>query len=157
MADPHDFRDVAVILLREAFEGRAEGNDYTWFVEGKEGIFDALASMDAKVASKKPFRNAPSLAAHAYHVLYILRWANTWHGGPEPQGDWESSWAKQSASSQEWAELQNLIRTEYRRYLDWFAANKDWSPEQIRLSTLANLPHLAYHLGAMRQIIHQLK
>ncbi|RYG48528.1 hypothetical protein EON79_04195 [bacterium] len=157
MADPQDFRDVAVVLLREAFEGRAEGNDYTWFVEGKEGIFDALASVDAETASRRPFPKSPSLAAHAYHVLYLLTWANNWHGGPEPEGDWEASWTKQKATPHEWASLREKIRTQYESFIAWFSTNQDWSPEQIRLSTLANLPHVAYHLGAMRQIIHQTK
>jgi hypothetical protein len=89
-------------LLRECFEGRAEGNDYTWFVEGKEGIFDALESTSAESASRKPTVACASIAAHVYHVRYALRGCNAYIGGPPVEGDWESSWAKQVVDDAEW-------------------------------------------------------
>ncbi|CAN5680863.1 hypothetical protein BH11ARM2_BH11ARM2_33730 [soil metagenome] len=148
---------AAVTLLREAFEGRVDGNDYTWFVEGREGVFDALASVDAETASRRTTPNSPTLAAHAYHMLYLLRSANTWQGKPSPKGNWESSWAKQTATQQEWAELAEAIRHEYASYLAWFAANEEWNQEDIYVGALATLPHVAYHLGAMRHLVRELK
>jgi hypothetical protein len=43
---PHaNFLPAIIQLLHETFEGKPEGQDYTWFVEGREGIFDALDSV----------------------------------------------------------------------------------------------------------------
>src|SRR5690242_18818634 len=108
-----DFRPSFSILFREAFEGVPKGADGTWFVQGKEGLFDALASVSADRASKKPNPDCPSIAAHAYHVLFALRNCNSTFGRPKPEGTWESSWAKQSATSEEWAALAEQIREEY--------------------------------------------
>jgi len=147
------FHGAAVYLLREAFEGKPEGQDYTWFVEGKEGIFDALDIVDAARASVKPSDRCATIAAHAYHLLYLLRAANVCQGKPAPEGDWNSSWAKQTVTDAEWAELKSLIRDEYVSYRDWFAANRDWSVENAFVATLTVVPHVAFHLGALRQLV----
>jgi len=151
------FHKAAITLLREAFEGVAEGNGYTWFVQGKEGILDALTTIDAAQASFKPGGQAASIAGHAYHMLYLLRGANMCQGHPAPEGTWESSWEKQSVTPEEWATLGTRIREVYKSYLHWFAANTDWTYPDAELNTLAPLPHVAYHLGAMRQAIAQLR
>src|SRR5689334_2100845 len=113
------FQEAAATLFKEAFEGIPLGANGTWFVQGKEGIFDALTSISAEAASLKPLPDCPSIAAHAYHLLYSLREANTNQGRPAPEGNWESSWAKQSATDAEWAELILTIRSEYELYLGW--------------------------------------
>lgn len=100
-----DLVPVVLHLFRECFEGRPEGQEYTWFVEGREGIFDALESIGAETASINPSLECASIAAHAFHIRYALRGANAYLGGPEQEGDWESSWAKQEVVEEEWVEL----------------------------------------------------
>lgn len=154
MDNDQRFRDATVKLFREAFEGMAPGKDYTWFVQAKEGIFDALDSADAVTASVRPSPTCSSLAAHAYHLLFALRDANVCGGRPEPEGTWESSWDKQDVTPEEWEDLKADIREAYTFYRDWFAANEDWNRENGVVAILAPLPHVAYHLGAMRQILN---
>jgi hypothetical protein len=146
-------RDAYLTLFRECFEGRAEGNDYTWFVEGLEGIFDALDSTSAEKASVKPTAECASIAAHAYHIRYTLRGGNAHIGGPPIEGDWESSWSKQSVTPEEWEQLKADVRYEYAFFLRWFEANEDWSDPVVRTGVMAQLPHFAYHLGAIRQLM----
>ena len=153
MSAPDKFQSAAAVLLREAFEGIPQGQKYTWFVEKREGIFDALESLDAEAASRKPAPQLSSAAGHAYHMLYALRWANTPQGRPRPEGDWESTWARQSVSREEWADVQANIRSEYELFIAWFDSNTDWERENSEISALGSLPHLAYHLGALRQIV----
>ncbi len=148
------FQEATATLFREAFEGIRPGANGTWFVERNEGIFDALTSIDAEMASQKPTPDCPSIAAHAYHLLYLMRYANTVLDRPAPQGTWESSWAKQSATEAEWAELTATIRSEYELYLGWLRTNDDWSGEDAHTAALAPLPHVAYHLGAIRQLLY---
>lgn len=150
---PSDFQSTATLLFREAFEGREADKDYTWFVEKKEGIFDALNSVDSRQASKKPSGACSSIAGHAYHMLYALRGANTVHGGAKPEGTWTESWSRQSVSSADWEELKTEIATEYQTFISWFESNQDWSDDETRIGALAALPHMAFHLGAIRQIL----
>src|SRR6476469_540968 len=103
MAVECGFQQAAVTLVREAFEGIPAGQDYTWFVQGKEGVFDALTSVDAEAASRRPSPTCASIAAHTNHLLYILRSANTCQGRPEPEGTWEDTWKKQTVTEAEWA------------------------------------------------------
>lgn len=146
-------QEATVTLFREAFEGRAEGSDYTWFVEGREAILPSLDAVDAMVASHAPGHGIVSLAAHAYHLRYILHWLNVPEGDPHPEGDWESTWAKGTVSDEEWVALRSEIRDRYRRALKWLSSNEDWSVENGSLMFLSPLPHVAYHLGAMRAIL----
>lgn len=148
------FQQAAAVLFKEAFEGIPPGADGTWFVQGKEGIFDALTSISAESASYKPLPDCPSIAAHAYHLLYALRWANTSQGRPAPEGTWESSWAKQSATDAEWGELIQTIKSEYELYFGWLKCNDDWSGEDAYIGGLGIVPHVAYHLGAIRQLLY---
>jgi hypothetical protein len=150
---PTDFQPNATLLFREAFEGRAPENDYTWFVEKKEGIFDALESIDFVSASRKPSEDCSSIAGHAFHILYTLQLENTIHGGAKPEGTWSDSWKIQSVTEPEWADLKDHIKAEYRSFLAWFEANSDWSREDVKTSALSCLPHMAFHLGAIRQIL----
>lgn len=142
-----------LFLIRECFEGRPAGKDYTWFVEGKEGIFDALESTGAEIASVKPSLECASIAAHTFHIRYALRGANAYLGGPEQEGDWESTWAKQEVSEEEWADLKADVRHQYEFFVKFFEANPSIEQEDHAIGFLAQLPHMAFHLGAIRQIM----
>jgi hypothetical protein len=148
------FQHGAITLLRECFEGRAEGNEYTWFVEKKEGIFDALESVEAAKASIKPSPRCATLAAHAYHVLYALQHTNGYLGRPKPEGDWQSSWRKDTVTNDEWQELKAKIRDEYEFFLKTFEAQTTWDNQETVTGFTAQIPHMAFHLGAMRQIMN---
>jgi len=155
MSGRHPLQSAAVTLLREAFEGREPDKDYTWFVERKEGIMDALATVDAQRASKKPSESCASIAAHAYHILFALQSANSYLGREKPLGNWESSWLKQTATPDEWSAVSTKIWEEYVFFRDWFAAKQDWTEAdpETWIGALAQLPHMAFHLGAIRQIM----
>ncbi|MEQ1823069.1 MAG: DinB family protein [Fimbriimonadaceae bacterium] len=148
-----DFQSAATCLLRECFEGRPIDQPYTWFVEGREAILPTLDATDADTASIKPNEMTSSIAGHAYHILYALRGANAQRTGAATEGTWEDSWKEQAASAAEWDEVRARIREEYSSLVKWFEENEDWSPEQIHVGALAMLPHMAFHLGAIQQIV----
>lgn len=146
-------QSAAATLFREAFEGRAEGQDYTWFVQGHDAILPLLDEVDAMTASHSPGFGLPTLAAHAYHLRYILHWLNVPVGDLNPEGSWESTWEKEVVTDEEWDALRAEIRDRYGRAVEWVAGNDDWSIENGPLMFLAPLPHVAYHLGAMRVLL----
>jgi hypothetical protein len=147
------FQLAATMLLREAFDGIPAGQDYTWFVQGKEGVFDALTSIDAETASRKPSPTCASIAAHANHILFILQCANVDQGRPEPEGTWEGTWERQAVTDPAWTSLVESIREEYSLLLGWLEKNTDWSQKDAFVGALVPLPHIAFHLGAIRQIL----
>jgi hypothetical protein len=148
-----DFLPALVQLFREAFEGKPDDQPYTWFVEGKEGIFDALDSLTAEVASRSPSARCATIAAHTFHIRFALAGANAYISGREPSGSWESSWEKQTVTDQEWTELTGSVRREYEAYLAWLSGGPEWPGADTVTGTLALLPHMAFHLGAIRQLI----
>ena len=149
---PNEWQSAAAVLLREAFEGRAEGETGTWFVEGREGIFDALDSADAGRASTPPGPGSATLAAHAFHLRHLLRGANVYAGGDPPEGDWESSWKVQRVTDAEWRTLRAEIAAEYERLLPFVRTGPLEGPGATT-GTLAVVVHVAYHLGAMRALL----
>lgn len=143
---------AAAYMLQECFEGRPDGQDYTWFVEGREAILPTLDQVDAGAASIKPNEATSSIAGHANHILYALRGANAHQGGEAPEGTWEDSWRKQAVTENEWNQLRSSIRAEYESVLNWYRTNRDWSDSGVAHGTVAMLPHMAFHLGAIQQI-----
>ena len=149
----NQFQAGLITLVKEAFFGIAPGKDGTWFVQGKEGIFDALATITAAQASAKPNPNSPTIAAHAFHVLFALQNGNSNVGRPSPEGTWESSWEKEGVTELEWATLADQIRDEYHFFFDFVSNNDDWTDVEAATGTLAQLAHMSYHLGAVRALM----
>lgn len=148
-----DYHAAMTLLFREAFEGRPEGQDYTWFVEGKEGIFDAFERIDASAASKRLGPSSPTIFAHLNHVRYALWLSHCYIKGQTPASDWEGSWAKQDCSEDEWEELAQDVRSEYEGVVGFFDQRPAWPQQDWLLGAMALLPHMAYHLGAIRQLM----
>lgn len=150
---PESLRDTLSLLFREAFEGKAEDKDYTWFVQGREGLFEALDQCDATVASERPGPTCSTIGAHFNHVRYALWLGNAYARGESPKGEWEASWAKQSFSPEEWSKLRADVRAEYDEMLRWYEANVDFSDPETLTGSVAQVAHMAYHLGAIRQLL----
>jgi hypothetical protein len=151
--DKSSFHDAAVELLREAFEGVRPGERGTWFVEGTEAILPTLKEISAAQASQKPNPGLASIGAHTRHLVYMLTWGNACHGGERPEGDWNSTWSRDEFSAEEWDSMRAEVETRYRNYFAWFRDNTDWTHELGVISPLSMLPHVAYHLGAIRQLL----
>ncbi|MBX3117564.1 MAG: DinB family protein [Fimbriimonadaceae bacterium] len=153
MAHSIDFQQATTTLLRECFEGVPQSQDYSWFIQRNEALFDSFDSVTAEQASTHPAPDCSTIAAHTYHILFAMRWANNLQGGPEPVGTWETSWDKQSVNEAEWKELVATVRSECNSFVAWFEKNEDWSDEDNLIGALNVLPHMAYHLGAIRQLM----
>jgi len=134
------------------FFGTAEGLDYTWFVQGREAIAPSLQSLTTEQASKSIAPGVATIAAHANHILYTLRGDNAYFGSPEPEGSWEDSWSVQQVNAAQWDELRAAILREYEQ-LQTNLSGHEPTNEQEMLGLLSAVPHMAYHLGAIRQLM----
>ena len=141
-------------LLRETFEGGRPGEG-TRYLDHAAGIRATLTSLDAAQASRSR-RGHPSIAAHARHMNFHLRVVAEWMQGVRVKRDWPASFVPGEVSAEEWARLQSELeesRTEFLRVLRSLPPDKFVS-EGAGIDALV---HLAYHLGAIRQIDRALR
>jgi hypothetical protein len=95
-----------------------------------------------------------TIAAHANHVNYGLELLNRWAGGEEnpfATADWEGSWAKQTVSLDEWQEVVAGLQHEAASWIAALEEPREWD-EISFTGALASAAHIAYHLGAIRQL-----
>jgi hypothetical protein len=121
---------------------------------GDAGMLGSLEKISAADASPSANGGA-TLAAHVQHVRYGLSLMNRWaKEGGNPFADakmWDEAWKLSAVDAGEWDEIRNGLREETA---DWLHALK--TPREVadvELSgMIGSIAHLAYHLGAIRQI-----
>jgi hypothetical protein len=121
---------------------------------GDPGLLSALDALPAAAASAVPADGGASIAAHVDHVLYGLSLFNRWTAGePNPwaDADWSASWKRNAVTDDEWAALRARLRGEAGRWRESLSEIRDLKGIALN-GVIASVAHLAYHLGAIRQI-----
>ncbi|MGQ0647699.1 MAG: hypothetical protein ACT4P7_09000 [Gemmatimonadaceae bacterium] len=140
-----------VTLLREVLLGAHSGFPYV-LNTGDAGFLASVEELNAAQASAKPGGRS-SIAAHVAHVCYGLSLLNKWSRGDNPfaEANYSLAWKQPHVSEHEWRALLAETRIEAQ---DWIAATeqpREW--DHVTLTgTLSSVVHLAYHLGAIRQL-----
>jgi hypothetical protein len=119
---------------------------------GDRGMLRSLERLSAAEASAVT-RTGSSIAAHVAHVSYGLSLMNRWSQGESPftNADWAGSWQKTSVTDAEWEALRVELRDEAARWLVVLRTPRE--VQGIELSgMIGSIAHLAYHMGAIRQI-----
>jgi hypothetical protein len=143
-------------LFGELVEGAAPSGGYM-LNAGDQGLLRSLDKLSGAAASV-PTATGSSIAAHVDHVRYGLSLMNRWSAGENPftNADWSASWKRTRVSDDEWQTLRAELRTEATRWLNVLRTPRD--VQQIELNgMLGSIAHLAYHLGAIRQIDRSLR
>ncbi|AIE87453.1 hypothetical protein [Fimbriimonas ginsengisoli] len=140
-------------LFREVFEGVAPEASGTWFVQGKEAIFDAVQQLPAADASVRKCGMSASIGAHVRHLCYYLQLFNANLREENPDSDWEGSWAVQEFDEESWQRLREELREEYDFAVDWYRSEPTYVDDEQAIYAIANLAHAAYHLGAIRALL----
>jgi hypothetical protein len=119
---------------------------------GDEGLLRSLDRLSAQAASALT-PTGSSIAAHVDHLRYGLSLMNRWSAGENPFGtaDWSTSWKKTTVSDEEWRTHRAELRTEATRWLEALRTPRDVQPIELN-GIVGSVAHLAYHLGAIRQI-----
>lgn len=116
------------------------------------GLLSTLAGLSAGEASTSHAGGA-TIAAHVEHLAYGLSLLNRWAAGEDPftEADWSAAWRRDAVTAQEWTELRRRLREEADRWRQSLAASR--RVEGVALNgVIGSIVHLAYHLGAIRQI-----
>jgi hypothetical protein len=141
------------VLLSELIDGANTPGGAFILNSGDAGLLASLDKLPATDASQSTNGGA-TIAAHTQHVRYGLSLMNQWAidgGDPFANARWDEAWTISKVSDAEWAEIRGGLRDESYRWLDVFRTPRDVS--EIELSgMIGSVAHVAYHLGAIRQI-----
>jgi hypothetical protein len=119
---------------------------------GDRGLLRSLDALSPADASAKT-ASGTSIAAHVAHVVYGLSLLNRWAQGENPftTADWSAAWKKTDVTDIEWKALRIQLRDEGARWLTVLRTPRE--VQAVELSgMIGSIAHLAYHLGAIRQM-----
>ena len=145
-------RDSLVGLLRELGDGPPDDAAFV-LNPGDEGLLGTLRRLSAADASAR-LGDRSSIAAHVRHLLFGLALLNRWAAGeddPFTGADFEESWRHQHVRDDEWRALVASLEDELTQWKDAVAAPREWDAVSLG-GTIGSVAHLAYHLGAIRQL-----
>jgi hypothetical protein len=119
---------------------------------GDSGLLRSLDKLSA-IAASKLTPNGSSIAAHVDHLRYGLSLMNRWAAGENPfdDADWTASWRKTRVSAAEWKELRDKLKHEAHRWLEALRTPREMGETDLN-TVIGSIAHLAYHVGAIRQI-----
>lgn len=150
---------MAIVLVQftEAYAGPPQA--HSWFIDNgpDAGLFRTVAALTAAQASRSIVDGGTTVAAHVEHLRWSLALFNAIVRGEQPEIRWTESWTVRTVDQEAWEHLQAELRREYETLRTSFAAHAvalkpEWLPP-----TMAVVPHAAYHLGAIRQMIQVIK
>jgi hypothetical protein len=146
-----ELSNTLTTLFSELVNGAPKDGAYM-LNAGDEGLLRSLDKLSAQAASA-PTVTGSSIAAHVDHLRYGLSLMNRWSAGENPFGtaDWSTSWKKTAVSDEEWRTRRAELRTEATRWLDALGTPREVQPIELN-GMVGTIAHLAYHLGAIRQI-----
>jgi len=123
---------------------------------GDVGLLRSLDTLDAARASQS-VNGGATIAAHAQHLRYGLSLMNRWAaegGNPFADATWDAAWKTSTVDAVAWAEIRSGLRDETQRWLQALGAPREVSGIELA-GMVGSIAHLAYHLGAMRQIARE--
>lgn len=125
---------------------------------GDVGLLRSLDRLSPAEASASINQGA-TIAAHAQHVRYGLSLMNLWAsegGDPFANARWDEAWKVGTVDAPAWDEIRNGLRDETRRWLEVLQSPREVSGIELA-GMIASVAHLAYHVGAVRQISKTLR
>ena len=140
----------------EIFEEAATADywESTWFRDTEPGgsFLGTLDQLTAEQASRPPAVGRNTIVAHARHALAYIEMGVANVKGEEPRVDWAETWAVQQMNETDWAVLRQRFREKSDEWRALVMANETWEDADWMKGTIAFVAHVAYHLGAVRQL-----
>ncbi|MDB4947459.1 MAG: hypothetical protein JWM27_108 [Gemmatimonadetes bacterium] len=148
------FARVLPTIFRELVDGAPDPATRTYMLNrGDPGLLAALDRLSAAAASESS-GGGPSIAAHVDHLRYGFSLLNRWAAGtpvPWKETDWSASWARNVVSEEDWRALRDELARETAGWAQVLASGREVSEMEAGWIT-GSVAHVAYHLGAIRQI-----
>lgn len=146
-----DLAGTMATLFAELVNGPAPDAAYM-LNRGDAGLLRSLDTLSARQASASVPGGA-CIAAHVDHLRYGLSLMNRWAAGEHPfdDADWSPSWRIAAVNDDQWRELRAQLADEVQRWLAAIRTPRELSVDELN-GVAGSIAHLAYHLGAIRQI-----
>jgi hypothetical protein len=146
-----DVTESLIAVMNELVNGTAPTGGLL-LNSGDRGILHALDKLTAKDASVI-VNGGSSIAAHVAHVTFYANIINRVAAGENPWegADWAASWKKPVVNAEEWENLKRALADEHSKWLMINGEPRDVSTSELTYM-VASIAHLAYHLGAIRQM-----
>lgn len=151
-SDSSSLSRAVATLLREALDGASA--KAAWFLNpGDPGLLASLDRLTAEQASAVPPQGTAPIAAHVEHLRFGLELLNrsSSEANPFEGADWSAAWRVHGVSEAEWVRIRGQLREEAAKWQE-AAPTLMGAGEAALIGVLASVVHLAYHLGAIRQI-----
>lgn len=120
---------------------------------GDIGLLRSLDKLSAAEASASANGGA-TIAAHAQHLRYGLSLMNEWGtngGNPFANAKWDEAWHVTAVDAAQWQEIRAGLGAEVKRWQAILQTPRDATDVEM-MGLVGSIAHLAYHLGAIRQI-----
>jgi hypothetical protein len=145
------FAHSLATLFAELVDGAPKSGGFV-LNPGDEGLLRSLDKISAADASL-PTPTGSTIAAHVDHLRYGLTLMNRWSKGENPfkDADWAASWRKRTVSDVAWRQLRADLRANASSWMQTLRTARDVDDTELN-GLIGSVAHLAYHLGAIRQI-----
>ena len=140
-------------LFSELVDGAAAGGGAFILNSGDAGLLRSLEGLQASEASRA-VNDGATIAAHVQHLRYGLSLMNRWAaagGNPFADAKWDEAWQISTVDATTWNEIRDGLRTEAHQWLRALRSPRDVAAAELS-GMVGSVAHLAYHLGAIRQI-----
>ena len=140
-------------LFSELVDGAPAGGAAFMLNSGDVGLVRSLEKISAADASRATNGGA-TIAAHAQHLRYGLSLMNRWAaegGNPFADARWDEAWKTSTVDEGAWREIRDGLRAETERWMKTLGSPREVAEVEF-MGLTASIAHLAYHLGAIRQI-----
>jgi hypothetical protein len=145
-------------LFSELVDGASGQGGAFILNSGDVGLLRSLDKLSAADASRS-VNDGATIAAHAQHLRYGLSLMNRWAtegGDPFADATWDEAWKTTAVDAREWREIRGGLRDEARRWTQALGSAREVSGVELA-GMIGSIAHIAYHLGAIRQIDKDLR
>jgi hypothetical protein len=139
-------------VFSELLDGPVKGSAFV-LNSGDIGLLRSLDKLSAANASRS-VNDGATIAAHAQHVRFGLSLMNRWAsegGDPFADAKWDAAWKISTVDEAEWEEIRSGLRDEAYRWVTVLGTPREARGVEVS-GMIGSIAHLAYHLGAIRQI-----
>jgi hypothetical protein len=145
-------RPLAALFSELTRGGDVPGNSFI-LNTGDVGLLGSLYRLSSNEASQSA-NDGATIAAHAQHVRYGLGLMNRWAtegGNPFADATWDAAWKISAVDEAQWNEIRSGLEMEASNWRHALGAKRTVTEAELS-GMIGSIAHLAYHMGAIRQI-----
>lgn len=148
-----DINPALATLFSELVDGAGSTGGAFILNSGDVGLLRSLDKLSAADASRS-VNDGATIAAHARHLSYGVSLMNRWAregGNPFADAAWDEAWKTTRVTDAEWAGIRAGLAQETRAWHAVLEVPREVMPIELT-GMVGSIAHLAYHLGAIRQV-----